>query len=63
MFCNEVKLQTRVCFFNRMQDAGYYFEDPGLYRRIRLNCILLKYDGRVWNEFIWLRIGICYVLC
>jgi len=32
-------------------------EDPGVDGNIILEWILLKKGGRVWTEFIWLKIG------
>jgi len=31
--------------------------DLGVDGRILLECVLGKYDGNVWTEFVWLRIG------
>ena len=34
-----------------------HLEDPGKDGRIILKCIFRKWDGGVWTELIWLRIG------
>jgi hypothetical protein len=37
----------------------YLLEDIGIGRWIILKLIIKKYGGKMWTEFIWLRIGCC----
>jgi len=40
-----------------------YLGDPGVDGRIILRCNFRKWDVGVWNESIWLRIGLRRVPC
>jgi len=37
-------------------EGKYHSEDLGIDRKIIIEWILWKYDGKVWIGFIWLRI-------
>jgi len=44
-------------FWSENLNGRDYWEEVGIVGKIILECILKSYGGKMWMEFIWLKVG------